>query len=59
MSPRFLRHHIVGSEVARPRPIAYLRPGWPRRRSGGGRWRPTLLVAGAALAALALVELVT
>ena len=47
------RHNIVGTEVGRPRPPVYMRPG-PRlqaRRSGGGRvWVLTLLMLVAALA---------
>lgn len=51
------KHNIVGTEVGRPRPPFYLRPG-PRlrtRRSGGGRvWVLTLLMLVAAGAALVL-----
>jgi len=51
------RHNIVGTEVGRPRPPFYMRPG-PRlqaRRSGGGRvWVLTLLMLVAAGAGLVL-----
>lgn len=57
VSRRFLRHNIMGAEVGRPRPIAYLQAGGPRRRRPG-RWRRTLwLTAGAILLVLALYPL--
>ncbi len=57
MSRRFLRHNIVGAEVGRPRPIAYLRVGAPRRRRPGRRLRTLWLIAGAILLALAVYRL--
>lgn len=58
MTRRFLRHNIVGNEVGRPRPPAYMRRGRTRRSRSRKTRRTPLIVFALFLMAVLMLGLV-